>query len=293
MQRFIIFIIGLFFLASCGGKNSQTLTIFHAGSLSLPIKAAADSFMLLHPNVKFQLEAAGSIDCARKITELGRCCDILASADNSVIDQILIPKYANENIPFAGNSMAIVYTPSSKYSDIINLVNWYKILLKPDVYIGRSDPNADPCGYRTLLTLKLAQKYYNSPFELNQFTDKDTRFIRPKEVDLLSLLESHAIDYIFIYKSVAIQHNLNYLELPDEINLGQNSLAELYNSVQIKVRGSKPGDTLTMLGTPITYSLTYPNCSKNRKLAEEFVDFILSPTGGGKILKEMGHSTGL
>lgn len=257
------------------------------------MKAAADSFKVLHPDINILLEGAGSIDCARKITELGRCCDILASADNSVIDQILIPEYSHENIPFAGNAMAIVYTPSSKYSETINQENWYKILLRPDVYIGRADPNADPCGYRTLLTLKLAQKYYDSPFELSQFTEKDTRFIRPKEVDLLSLLESHAIDYIFIYKSVAIQHNLNYLELPDEINLSQNSLAELYNSVQIKVRGSKPGDTLTMFGTPITYSLTYPDCSKNRKLAEEFVEFLLSPTHGGKILKEMGHTTGL
>ncbi|HPX07186.1 MAG TPA: substrate-binding domain-containing protein, partial [Tenuifilaceae bacterium] len=70
-------------LAACGGQSqkqtdglSGTLAIFHAGSLSLPMKAAADSFMRMHPNVTINLEAAGSVECARKITELNRPCDV-------------------------------------------------------------------------------------------------------------------------------------------------------------------------------------------------------------------------
>jgi molybdate/tungstate transport system substrate-binding protein len=46
---------------------------------------------------------------------------------------------------------------------------------------------------------------------------KNKDFIRPKEVDLVALIESNAIDYMFQYKSVAIQHGLKYIELPKMI----------------------------------------------------------------------------
>lgn len=271
-------------------EKGGTITIFHAGSLSLPLKAAADSFQVLHPGVKFEMEAAGSIDCARKITELGRCCDILASADYSVIDQLLIPEYASENIPFAGNEISIVYTENSKYASEITKDNWYEILMRPDVYFGRADPNADPCGYRTLLMLQLAEKYYRKPL-VTKMTSKDERFIRPKEVDLISFLETKAIDYIFIYKSIAVQHDLKYIQLPAEINLSKKDLKDLYSQVSVEVRGKKPGETVTMTGTPMTYSLTIPKCAEHPELARLFVDYLLSEDGGQKILKEMGQST--
>lgn len=47
------------------------------------------------------MEAAGSRDCARKIRDLKRPCDVLASADYLVIEQLLVPDYADWNICFA------------------------------------------------------------------------------------------------------------------------------------------------------------------------------------------------
>ncbi|HPV56351.1 MAG TPA: hypothetical protein PKW61_04420, partial [Tenuifilaceae bacterium] len=63
--------IASFFLFSCGAKeykrfNSGELIVFHAGSLSMPMKAAVDSFTKVNPKVKVYLEAAGSVECARK-----------------------------------------------------------------------------------------------------------------------------------------------------------------------------------------------------------------------------------
>ncbi len=293
IKNFFFLLLLSVLIVSCNTNSKEnTLTIFNAGSLSKPLKKIAEGFKSLHPNVKIEMESSGSIDCVRKITELGRECDVLASADYTVIDQLMIPDFAEKNIPFAGNEMTLVYRKESKFSQSINDTNWYEILLRPDVYIGRSDPNADPCGYRTILTLQLAQKYYSNdgslPFEIEQFTSKDNRFIRPKEVDLLSLLESGAVDYIFIYKSVAIQHHLNYLELPKEINLGDPNLKELYSSVEVSVRGSKPGEVLTIKGTPILYSITIPKCANNPKLAQEFIDYLLSESGD-KVFEEMGQ----
>ncbi len=287
---FILLSTVLFF--GCTGSNkvgeSNAITIFHAGSLSKPLKAIADSFMVENPEVKVLLEAAGSVECARKITELGRECDLMFSADYKVIDELLIPEFANWNILFAGNELTLVYTPKSRFANEINQQNWIEILLNPEVYFGRSDPNSDPCGYRTLLTLQLAERFYNSPGLTARFETKDNRFIRPKEVDLIALLETGAIDYIFLYRSVAIQHGLNYLRLPDEINLGSASMEENYATASLKIRGSSPGDTLLIKGEPMVYGFTIIKNAPNKELANRFANFFLEKGKGLKLVEESG-----
>ncbi len=270
------------------------LIVFHAGSLAMPFKAMADSFMVIHPGVKVLTEASGSIDAARKITELQRDCDIMASADYAVINNLLIPKFASENILFTTNEMALVYTDKSRYAGETDSLNWPAILAKDNVAIGRSDPDADPCGYRTLLTLELARDYYKGSIdEIDKLTDvivnKDKRFIRPKETDLLALLDAGAVDYIFLYKSVAVQHNLPFIELPDHINMGNFKLNDYYSRASVTVRGSKPGETMTMRGEAMVYGFTILNNAPNSSVAREFAKFILAEDGGGAILRAMGQ----
>ncbi|MCK5839029.1 MAG: substrate-binding domain-containing protein, partial [Bacteroidales bacterium] len=146
-------------------KNSVQgeLIIFHAGSLSVPFKQIAEAFKESYPGVDIYLESAGSVACARKITDLNRPCDIMASADYQVIDKFLIPGYATWNIKFAGNEMVIAYFENSTFSQEINALNWYDILRRDEPIVGRSDPNQDPCGYRAVLTMKLAEKLYQIP----------------------------------------------------------------------------------------------------------------------------------
>ena len=86
---------------------------------------------------------------------------------------------------------------------------------------------------------------------------------------------------MFQYKSVAIQHNLKYIELPDEINLSDPSYADLYKSVSLDVTGSKPGTKMKVTGEYINYSMTIPFNSINKEAATDFMCFILSNEGLG------------
>jgi len=132
---------------------SGDLVIFHAGSLSVPMKEISAAFKKLHPEVNILMESAGSVESARKITDLDKPCDILATADYKVIDNMLIPKFADWNIKFVSNEMCIVYSEKSRYASQINSKNWCDILQKKDVAYGRADPNSDPCGYRSVMTM--------------------------------------------------------------------------------------------------------------------------------------------
>jgi molybdate/tungstate transport system substrate-binding protein len=269
-------------------KNKQ-LIIFHAGSLSVPMKQMKDEFQKIYPDVDILMESAGSVASARKITDLKKECDIMASADYSIIDQLLIPEYASFNIKFASNEMAIVYHEASKYSNFINAENWHEILLKDDVIYSRADPNSDPCGYRSLLTSQLAEKYYKLSGFTARLMAKNQEYMRPKEVDLLALLESNTIDYLFLYRSVAEQHGLKYVVLPDSINLKNADLSDFYKSAKVDIIGKAPGTTITQIGEPMVYGITILDNAPNKELAMKFLDFVLSKEGGMKIMEDNGQ----
>jgi len=89
MKRYLVLVLAIFLvLTGCNNKPVKTkeITIFHAGSLSVPFKQIAADYEKKNPGIKVLLEPAGSIVCARKITELKKPCDIIASADYFVIN---------------------------------------------------------------------------------------------------------------------------------------------------------------------------------------------------------------
>jgi len=259
---------------------SGKITIFHAGSLTQPVKDMADKFTALHPDVTFETEAAGSVECARKISELQRPAEIMMSADYLVIDELLIPEWADWNILFAKNDMVIAYTDGSKYADEITTENWYEVLLRDGVIYGHSEPAVDPAGYRTLMTWQLAEKFYEKSGLYDQLQAAcPVENVRPKSVELITLLQSGDMDYAFEYRSVAVQYDLKFVELPKEINLSDASLAEYYAQAAVELPGKDPGTTMTINGTPIVYGVTVPKTAENPALGVAFTEFLIGPEG--------------
>lgn len=275
-------------LKSQSPADKKELIIFHAGSLSVPLKELVAEYQKKNPNTKIYLESAGSLVCARKVTELKKPCDIIASSDYFVINELLIPDYTSWGIRFATNEIVIAFTEKSKYCKEINADNWMDILQRKDVIYSRSDPDSDPCGYRTEFTFMLAEKYYKKAGLTEMMETKNKEYIRPKEVDLVALMESNVIDYMFQYKSVAIQHNLKYIVLPKEINLSDPSMNNLYSSVTTEIAGSKPGDRMKVTGDYINYSVTVLDKAPQREEAINFLEFLLSPVGT-QIFKKNGQ----
>ncbi len=266
------------------------LVIFHAGSLTVPFAAMEKVFEAKYPKVDIQREPAGSTKCARKIVDVKKPCDIMASADYKVIDKLLIPKYANWNIRFATNQLVLCYTDKSRYADKINAGNWYEILQKKEVVWGHSDPNLDPCGYRSLMVLQLAEKYYKKPgFYDRLIANRPKENIRPKSVELISLLQTGNMDYAWEYLSVAVQHGLKYIILPDEINLGNYKYDDLYKHAKVRVTGKTPGTFMEIKGKSCTYGVTLIKDAPNSEAAIAFLKYLLNPKGGLAILKEMGQ----
>ena len=281
------------------GFAKERIVIYHAGSLAVPFAEIEKVFEEKYPQYNVLREASGSRAAARKITDIGKPADVMASADYKVIDNLLIPNHAKFNAQFATNEMAIAYTKDSKYADEINSKNWTEIFLRDGVKVGHSNPNMDPCGYRSMLVTKLAEDYYKQPSFFKKLFgygdsytkgEEDTKkvIVRPKETDLLGLLEAGMYDYLYIYKSVAKQHGLKYITLPEAVSLKSAKFADYYKKATFKINGKKPGTWINKKGGPMVYGITVAQNEKspiNKKGAVLFVNFVLSAEGQAIMIK--------
>ena len=281
---------GLLCSNPAAARSLTKVIIFHAGSLTVPLAAMEKAFEASHPDIDILREAGGSRKCARKITDLDKPCDIMASADFSVIDRMLIPDHVSWNIRFATNQMVLCYTDRSAFAKEVAPETWTDILGRKGVIWGHSDPNLDPCGYRALMVLQLAEKAFHQPGLYDRLlANRPLANIRPKAVELVAMLESGVMDYAWEYRSVAVQHKLEFLTLPQEINLSNYALESFYKQARVAVSGKKPGEKIVLKGKSITYGVTLLDKAPNREAAIMFLNYMLDSEGGLKILEDMGQ----
>ncbi len=266
--------------AACTTAQAETLTVFAAGTLGKSFTTLARGFEKLHPGVTVQPQFGGSVKMVKQVTVLHQPADVVAVADYSVI-----PKYmfkgdegnkptADWSIGFLGNAITFIYTPKSKGAKEINADNWWKILSEPGVQIGRSNPNTDPSGYQTLQMLDLAGRYYKQPdLEAKVLANSPESNMRDTETDLISALQLGQIDYLAIYRSDAVQHHMESIDLPPQINLSDPKFDADYAKASAKTKNGE------LSGRPIIYAVTIPTTAPHPKLAQEFIAYLLGPAG--------------
>jgi molybdate/tungstate transport system substrate-binding protein len=265
--------------ATRGEPGDEILIVYNAGSLARPLRAALDSFAARR-GVEVQQENAGSLETARKLTELHKIPDVIALADYEVFPHLLIPEHVSWYARFARNRMVVAYTPRSRFAAEINPGNWYRVLARPGVEVGYADPNLDPAGYRTLLVLQLAERHYHDAGLRNRLLENaPPRNVRAKSADLVALVQAGELDYVWEYESLAQAADLHYVQLPDEVDLGNPADSAFYATSSIRVAGSTARDSIEFRGEPIVYGLSIPSRAPHPALASEFVAFLLSDEG--------------
>jgi molybdate/tungstate transport system substrate-binding protein len=264
---------------AAGNDGPVTLTVFGAGTLAKPFQQLGQEFTKLHPNVTVQSQFGGSVKMVKQVSELGQVADVVAVADYRVIPKFLFggqgaTVFADWYAGFATNSVTFVYTPTSKYAGEITADNWYKVLARPDVEIGRSNPDTDPSGYQTVQMLALAEQFYKQPGLRDAILARAPRTnMRDTETELIGALESGQIDYLAIYLSDARQHHFNYLALPPQINLSDARYAKEYAQATVKTANGE------VTGVPTVYAITVPTNAAHKDWAASFVSFVLGKAG--------------
>jgi molybdate/tungstate transport system substrate-binding protein len=285
-----LFAILLLPAAKAAAAGREPLQILAAGTLARPFREIDALFRRRYPNVVPQPQFGGSVKMAREIAELHEPADILAVADYSVIPKYLFASgsraaYATWYAGFARNAITFVYTPKSKDAGRISLENWYRVLARPHVEIGRSNPDTDPSGYQTLQMLSLAEKYYRAPgLAMRVLENAPKTNMRDTETSLISALELGEIDYLAIYRSDALQHHFRYLALPAKIDLSDPADAAFYKT---GVAHTKNG---AIAGRPIVYAATIVKGARHPGWAAKYLAFLFGPEGQ-KVMRKNGFLT--
>ncbi|PKK90773.1 MAG: hypothetical protein CVV64_07805 [Candidatus Wallbacteria bacterium HGW-Wallbacteria-1] len=241
-------------LGGCFKGSEQRIRIFAASSLAAPLEDLCSRFTE-RTGIQIAREYSGSHLAIRKVEELGRQAEIVISADTDLIESYMLGSSASWYMEFLGGSMVLAFTDSSRFSSDINETNWYRVLLRDEVSIGVTRTDVEPAGYRAVLALELAEKHYGVPGLATEILGRiPLSNVKHDVAALIAPLQAQVFDYVFTYRSLALQHRLKYVTLPVEIDLSSSSLNSQYSQVTCPI--SIPGrKDVTVTGKAVSYGL--------------------------------------
>lgn len=263
--------------AGCGRgarEPARRLRVFHAAGFTPAIDALREP-ALRDLGVEILAESSGSIEACRKLSELGRNCDLLVLADSALV-ATLLGGLCSSRLDFATDAMVLAvgaHAPMVEKAES----DWPSVLESDGVRFMRTDENQSPVGYRTLIILKFIEQQGRAVFY-------ETMIGRCERVvddvgRLAPLLKTGEADYAFLYKSLCVAFDIRYIELPPEINLSMPDRD--YSSACVTFAALKAGERkdITVCGAPATWSMTVPSIAENMPDAVRLIQYITGRKG--------------
>ena len=280
-RRELILISSIGGLAGCidqsekrlqGGKSFDRESIYFlvAGSLLTSMERGLKNEV----QIPLRIEAHGSVSIAQMVKAGLKNPDIISVSDPILFEGVIKPKW---HVEFATNQMVIAYNKDTDAGKLIadsGLKKWYEPILEYDMKIGRTDPDLDPLGYRTLFLLDLSEQYYEEANLKEKILSKS--LVLP-EIELMSYFEIGGVDVAIVYKNMAVERGYDYVELPSEINLcSPEKVDEWYSKTEYKLQ---TGEKIT--GDVIKYASTI----WTEKTDSEVIDVFQNHISGGYLLE--------
>ena len=235
------------------------LHIFCAGVSFHLVNELAEKWNRLHPELLAVVTPGGSVNLVRDCIA-GEPCDLLISADDTIIQTMMMPTYADGYRIWAGNKMVIA-------GQGIDAKNWEEKLLDKDTTFKHHNPYADPGGYRAVMSMLLADLY--KPGLTDLLLNHPGHMGMEKNPAIFDGLKEAR--YEFMYYSSAKSFGIDYAELPKVMDLSDPALADTYAKVCFSV-----DEKNTVIARPIAHALTIPDTATHKEAAKEFAAMFLA-----------------
>lgn len=237
-------------------SSGGSVSVAYAGSLVRVMEGPVAQQLRERTGLQFEGEAKGSKALANLIRAGLRTPDVFISADPRLMHG-LTKHYA----VFGSARMVVAFSGKSNQRRLFEeaargSVSILDVLANPRVTVGRTDPQLDPKGARTVRTVRLLGAHYHHARQAAAVLRKAVVF--PEE-DLAVRVESGELDAGFFYSTEIPGRGLRTVELPADANLSGE----------------------------IAYAIAVMPNAPHSQAAQTFVDFILH--GAGKpALEEAG-----
>ncbi|MDZ7849449.1 MAG: extracellular solute-binding protein [Halodesulfurarchaeum sp.] len=265
-------------IAGCLGGQTD-VSVLSAGSLATLFESTVGPAFEADREYGYRGEFTGSNAVMRMVLDDQKRPDVIVSADASLLRTRLPDSIAPWDVVFASNALVIAYGPETAVGNRLEAGDpWYEVLRSADAEIAMSDPDLDPLGYRAVQLFELAADYYDEPGLEDDLAGN--LVVDPNEPHLLAGIESKNRAAAIVYRNMAVDHDLPFVELPDELDFSNPAYADRYAEATYTTE-----DGTTVEGTPVLYNLTVPETAQHPAAGRAFVSYLL---GNPNLLTENG-----
>ena len=258
-------------VAGCLGETGSSVSVLSAGSLAQTFEAHVGPAFEDETGIAVHGEYYGANAVMRMVEDRTKHPDVIVSADATLLRDRLYGEVTDWDVEFASNSLGIGYNRKTTVGQRLeNGVPWYEVAPETDdgdLAIG--DPNLDPLGYRAVQAFELAETEHG----LDGFRAELMQLVyeEPEEPQILAGVESGSRAAAIVYRNMALDHEIPFIEFPDAYNFANPDLAEQYATAEF----TTDEEGYTAEGRPILYNATVHDGADERGAGEQLVQFLV------------------
>jgi len=269
-------------------SSSSPLILYSADSFVIEAAALESTFTSSTGIMMAPPKSGGSLLLASEIAQGNPVSVFISLSHGAVTAAHLGNESSGWAIAFASDQMTLAYSNATLQNSAANATvtacnsalaadtnsSWntcFTMLTSGSVKVGSGNPNADPSGYRGWIVLEAAGQAFanNSSFYEDRLISNNGNVTAASAADLIAPLQTGQIQFLWIYKSSAIAHKLNYLQLPGRVNLGSSKYSSFYSKFSYQLA------TGVETGGVIRLWITVPADSTDTADSLQFVAFVV------------------
>jgi molybdate/tungstate transport system substrate-binding protein len=225
-------------------QGLTSLDVAYAGSMGSMMEGPVKDAVAKTLGIDMHGRAQGSDALAQLIVGGTIPVDVFVPVTPGPMLTVIKAGKAQHAVPIARTEMVIAYSPKSALANAFahagqtGAMPWYQILQQPGIRFGRTDPATDPQGRNIIFAMQLAESYYKQPGMaakiLGDTVNAAQIFAEPT---VEARLQSGELDAASAYRIQPGPFGLPFIQLPDEINLGNQSMHDAYQAAALTLNG--------------------------------------------------------
>ena len=159
------------------------------------------------PPLRMRLEPGDDGLARRKLLELEQRADLVVVRDATSLQPVRSQKKIGSPTLFATDEIVLAHKDHSAFTDKVSTATFAQVLRQPVVRLGCANPATADVGAH-------AQQAWGLAGAPDLAARCDAAQLVPGEPELVALLESRAVDYVFLHRSIAESHHLKVTAVP-------------------------------------------------------------------------------
>ena len=256
-------------LAGCSGTDAGPVRVLSAGSLARTFEDHVGPAFTDETGIEVHGEYYGANAVMRMVEDRTKHPDVIVSADATLLRDRLYGEFTEWDVEFATNSVGIGYNEETAFGRGLDAGEpWYELAVETDegdISIG--DPDLDPLGYRAVQAFELAEREH----DLEGFRAEMLALVyeEPEEPQMMAGVETGSRAGSVVYRNMAIDHGMPFLEFPEAYNFANPELADHYATAEFTTE-----EGYTAKGRPVLYNATVNDAADAPEAGRELVQFL-------------------